>query len=276
MEWKRRGDDSIPAMSNLDDLLSAERLASIESGLRELCQPFFETSIVVVRDVKRIPLKIVDANDELEQDHLESSCDGLRFFRPVDIYSDNVVHAQGLLAVTRTLQQLEGFGSITHRRFGQYSLLHVDVKIFWQLLRILYSYPGLVGMRHDLFLVFGFWHAYQYAHIALWNEFRHTFLAPAFFTLFPVEKLMQRPRLSQSSTFFTWLRMSYPSFRDALRTARRTVKQRVLSWQREYVQAVRQGQEVEKINPHLAMYIHINLHTLSSSAFHVFRIIEVH
>ena len=83
---------------------------------------------MVVRDVKRIPLKIVDANDELEQVHLESSCDGLRFFRPVDIYSDNVVHAQGLLAVTRTLRQLEGFGSITHRRFGQYSLLHVDVK----------------------------------------------------------------------------------------------------------------------------------------------------
>src|SRR5215467_10383649 len=73
-----------------------------------------------------------------------------------------------------------------------------------------------------------------------------------------------RPRLSQSSTFFTWLRMSYPSFRDDLLTARRTVKQRVLSWQREYVQAVRQGQEVEKkINPHLALYIHItNLHTL--------------
>src|SRR5215831_21299622 len=58
--------------------------------------------------------------------------------------------------------------------------------------------------------------------------------------------------------------MSYPSFRDDLRTARRNVKQRVLSWQREYVQAVRQGQEVEKkINPHLAMYVHItNLHTL--------------
>ena len=74
--------------------------------------------VVVVRDVKRIPLKIVDANDELEQVHLESSCDGLRFFRPVDIYSDNVVHAQGLLAVTRTLQQLEGFGSNTHRRLG--------------------------------------------------------------------------------------------------------------------------------------------------------------
>ena len=68
MEWKRRGDDSIPAMPNLDDLLSVERLGSIESGLRELCQPFFDTSVVVVRDVKRIPLKIVDANDELEQE----------------------------------------------------------------------------------------------------------------------------------------------------------------------------------------------------------------
>src|SRR5215467_9773934 len=95
----------------------------------------------------------------------------LLIFIPITLFMHRVY------SLLRGLQQLEGFGSNTHRRFGQYSLLHVDVKIFWQLLRILYSYPGLVGMRHDLFLVFGFWHAYQYAHIALWNDFRHTFLA---------------------------------------------------------------------------------------------------
>ena len=69
--WNGNDVAMIPSQQpNVDELLSVERLASIESGLRELCQPFFETSVVVVRDVKRIPLKIVDANDELEQDHL--------------------------------------------------------------------------------------------------------------------------------------------------------------------------------------------------------------
>ena len=92
----------------------------------------------------------------------------------------------------------------------------------------MYSYPGLVGLRHDLFLVFGLWHPYHYSHIALWHEFRFSFLGPAYFLLFPDHKLMNRPKLTQSATFFMWLRMSYPRFKEKLLAAIATVKKRLL------------------------------------------------
>jgi hypothetical protein len=65
----------------------------------------------------------------------------------------------------------------------------------------LYCYGGMAGIR-DLFLCFGFWHAYHYGHVAIWNQYRATFLAPAFWALFPNQKLLRRPKLVQSSTFF--------------------------------------------------------------------------
>ena len=166
--------------------------------------------------VLRVPLKITAPVDDRESLHLSQSHDGLRHFVPVDIYSDNIIAIEGLISVLHTLQLQEGFGSQQHRRYGKYSLLHVDVKIFWQLVRMLYAYPGLVGIRHDLFLVFGLWHAYHYAHVAIWNEFRATFLGSAFFKVFPDQKLMQRPKLTHSTTFFTWIRLAYPLFKDKL------------------------------------------------------------
>ena len=230
MAWRRqRSGDTIPALPHLDELFAQEHFESLVTELNHLAQPFFNTSVVFLRDVRRIPLKMVESDDDLEQVHLDESSDGLRYFFPVDIYSHNITAIDGLVSVLEILQQQEGFGSLGHRRAGRYSLLHVDVKIFWQLLRMLYSYPGLVGMRHDLFLLFGFWHAYHYAHVALWNEFRHTFLGPAFFSLFPDHKLMQRPKLTQSSTFFMWLRLAYPMLKEKLVASLATLKQRVIT-----------------------------------------------
>src|SRR5689334_14370432 len=99
--------------------------------------------------------------------------------------------------------------------FRQYSLLHVDVKIYWQIFRMLYSYPMLDPIRHDLLLCFGLWHPYHYAYVAAWRANRSTFLGPAYFMLYPDHKLMDRPLLSQSATFFLWLRISYPSFKKS-------------------------------------------------------------
>ena len=48
-------------------------------------------------------------------------------------------------------------------------------------------------VRHDLFLCFGLWHADNYAHVALWHEFRATFLADVFWAIFPNQKLLRRP-----------------------------------------------------------------------------------
>jgi len=73
-------------------------------------------------------------------------------------------------------------------------------------------------------LFFGFWHPFLYGHVSIWNEFRSTFLAPAFFTLFPTQMLLFRPKLVQSSTFFSWLRLSYPLFRAKLMAAIETTR----------------------------------------------------
>ena len=192
------------------------------------------------------------------------SSDGLRFFHPVDIYPENVQSRIGLIDVLHRLQVLEGFGNPDHRRFGSYSLLHADVAIFWHAVRLLYCYTGMAPLRQDLFLGLGFWHPYLYAHVAIWNEFRHTFLAPAFFLLFPNQTLLRRPRLSHSSTFFTWLRLAYPEIRPLLSAALSDTQKQMMMFEIDHVRAIRDGKVLgTKINPFRARYIHLlNLHTL--------------
>ena len=101
------------------------------------------------------------------------SFDLLHFF-PVDIYPENIVAHRGLLQAFRRLQLLEGLGVEDHKRFGSYSLLHVDVKSIGTCYD--FSIVTLVWLLFDdLFLVFALWHAYSYAHVALWAEFRAPF-----------------------------------------------------------------------------------------------------
>ena len=251
-------------MPHLDELLTEEHFRSLLMKFTELAHPYLMESVSYTRDVRRIPLKYDQPTDEKEQIHLQSSYDGLRLFVPVNIHAANISTIDGLMNVVHILQDLEGFDSHEHRRHGKYSLLHVDCKIYWQLLRMLYSFPGLVGMRHDLFLVFGFWHAYHYANIALWHEFRYTFLGPAYFTIFPDQKLLHRPKLTQSATFFMWLRLAYPHFKEQLQRSLATMKARVLSWALENARAIAHGERIEtKDNPSLPPYIHLlNLHAL--------------
>src|SRR3569623_2511798 len=77
---------------------------------------------------------------------------------------------------------------------------------------------------HDLFLFLGPWHIYMYSHGVVWSQFRSSYLAAAFFLLFPTQNLFFRPKLVTSSTFFTWLRASYPSFRKQLITTLNCLK----------------------------------------------------
>ena len=114
--------------------------------------------------------------EEERNAHLQASYDGLKHFVPVDIYSHNITAVKGLLHVLKILQNIEGFGDTEHAWVGHYSFSRCK-----NLLDVLYNYPSMAGVRHDLFLIFGFWHAYHYAHIALWDEFRSTFLAKCFF-----------------------------------------------------------------------------------------------
>ena len=131
-------------------------------------------------------------------------------------------------------------------------------------------------MRHDLILVFGLWHAYSYGHLVVWNESRHTFLAPAFFMLFPDQKLMRRPNLTTSSIFFTWLRLAYPRFKADLYTALAAVKQKMLDWRTPILQVL-QGEGVNlQANPYRMQYLHLsNLQFYLNSPFLVSRIMVV-
>ena len=109
------------------------------------------------------------------------------------------------------LARLACTDSDAYRIWRASELLNIDDRVntpssmlMWRssLFRELYCYPALAGIRHDLFLIFGFWHAYHYSYVALWDEFRATFLAKAFWLLYPTHKLMRRPKNTQSSTFF--------------------------------------------------------------------------
>jgi hypothetical protein len=132
---------------------------------------------------------------------------------------------------------------------------------------MLYSYSGMAPIRHDLFLIFRFWHAYQYSHIAVWNAFRATVLADAFFTLFPTQKLLSKPRLVQNATFFTWLRLCYPAFREnlsrALKLSAAKLIESDLRFCKELSNSTRQLSKIRKNNLNRAAYIHLfNLQTL--------------
>jgi len=167
-------------------LLAKEEHIPLVTSLRTISRLRFERSVVYSRAVRRIPVKLPVLDDVEESKHLEASYyDGLKLFYPVDLYRDNIVATDGLLKNFQRVQNFSGFGLKDHPRAGSYSFLLVDVAVFWQLLRPLYSYTGMARIRHDLFLIFGLWHAYNYSHVALWTEFRATFLAPAFFAIFP-------------------------------------------------------------------------------------------
>ena len=60
-------------------------------------------------------------------------------------------------------------------------------------------------------------------------------LDPHFLDLFPDDNLMRRPKLLQSSTFFTWMRLCYPAIRDDLQQAVLTAKQELLGLQRDHI-----------------------------------------
>ena len=103
-------------------------------------------------------------------------------------------------------------------------MILADVSVFWMLLRVIYAYPQMAPIRNDLYLFLGPWHNYHYGTIAVWMEFRSTFLGPAFFALFPTDLPKYRMSLSKSIVFFQWLRRAYPHFKVNLKEAISTSK----------------------------------------------------
>ena len=96
-----------------------------------------------------------------------------------------------------------------------------------------------------------------YAYIAAWRANRSTFLGPAYFMLYPDHKLMDRPLLSQSATFFLWLRISYPSFKEKLVDAIGLMKKKVQDWALDNAMRLVRGSADGGVNLDLAKYVHL-------------------
>jgi len=107
-------------------------------------------------------------------------------------------------------------------------------------MHMLYGVGGMQPFLNNVFFLFGIWHAYMYAHTALWDYFRYSFLADAFFALFPKTTLLRKPKLFKSSEFLTWLRISYAEFRDELRET-------VIELQLDYLMAERELPRFKKV-----------------------------
>jgi len=235
LSYTMRGDLPVQAMPELESIFSMKELSLLVTRLSEISIHQFETSITFVRDVRRVPLKSSSESKE-ELQHQSQSFDGLGRFYPYDIYPSNIALREGLLEALARIQAIDEFGLADSSRPGKYSILLADVAIFWQLFRLLYIFTGFAPIRHDLFLFLGLWHTYQHCHKLIWSEFRSTFLADSFFTLFPNDSLLFAPKLLQSQTFFHYLRLSFPSWRGVLLSTISTTKKLMLKEQMEFLE----------------------------------------
>jgi hypothetical protein len=62
----------------------------------------------------------------------------------------------------------------------------------------------------------GLWHNYKHANLLIYKFFARSFFAPLFHSIWPGVTFYATGKLTQISQIFTWLRMSYPSWKDAL------------------------------------------------------------
>ena len=150
-----------------------------------------------------------------------------------------------------------GAGDADHVRHGLYSFLLLDVSTYWMLVRLLYVFPCFAPIRNDLYVVFGFWHPYSYGNVAVWSCFQDTFIGTAFFHLFPSQKLLRRPKLIKMSTFFTWLRLCYTSFRQFLIDTLSHLRLLSLQFDINMVKDCEAGVSLAPSNPYRSRLIHL-------------------
>ena len=138
------------------------------------------------------------------------------------------------------------------------------MSLYNSLSHIIYALDAMQHARQNVFMLFGIWHAYMYGHVAIWDCFRAHFLADAFFALFPTTTLLRKPSLFKSSIFFTWLRVSYPKFREDLLATLEQLKKEYLD-----LDKANPRQEHEIVGAR-SRFIHcLNLYTLLEFAIPV-------
>jgi len=247
-----------PAMPPLAFFLSDNNFNRLVEDLLKVPFHIYPFAISTQRQVRRIPVK-PSAITPAEEVHLRKSYDGLLYFEPYDIYSSNIQAYRGLITSLAACSAIDGFGTAGEIRPGHYSCILLDVSTFWMAFRLLYSFTGLIPILHDVFVFLGPFHIYMYSYVAAWNLFRSSYLAGAFFALFPDQSIYFRPSLTKSSTFFTWLRVSYPFFRQQLHFTLNTLKHLSLLYDVQRTVLLRRRQVIP---PNYLRERYVRLHNL--------------
>ena len=222
MKKVTKDNNILPATPPFVTLVDDKALQHLSHRLSSISHYHYDIAECVRRDVRRVPLK-PNGLDDKEVAHLSLSSDGLRFFHPYTLYPDNCQSSTGLLAVLGQLTKLQDMGSPDCR---SYSVINVDVSLYNMFMHMMYGIAGMQPFLNNVFFLYGTLtctHTPRYGIGSDWH-----FL----FALFPKTILMRKPSLFKSSVFFTWLRISYPDFRDELR-------ERLIEFQLEYLS--RQG-----------------------------------
>ena len=81
----------------------------------------------------------------------------------------------------------------------------------------MYDRSGVgVSMRNWLCVTLGVWHPYKQANNVLWNHFGPRFLAPYYNHMVPGANFSKKAKLVTIITYFTYMRLAYPSLKPDL------------------------------------------------------------
>ena len=81
-----------------------------------------------------------------------------------------------------------------------------------------------LAMRSWLTVTLGTWHPYKQATQVVWKHWSKRVFAPLFHDLIPNANFNPNAKLATVATFFTYVRLAYPHFKDQLTAARTECK----------------------------------------------------
>ena len=176
---------------------------------------------------------------KLKTEYLRTRCansrDGLHRMYPFDIWEHNIGANLGLMSVIR-----KAIDEHHVLKDSNYHVWVVDINIFNRLLKVR-SFPVCLNIQYrclfcqfvydhsgigkvfgrKVHITLGLWHNFKQASIILWRRFSLDFIGPLFHHMFPgVQFFAQNPKLVHVTTMLTYIRMSYPSWKDDLQNLR--------------------------------------------------------
>ena len=119
---------------------------------------------------------------------------------------------------------------IDFRSASKYTQLLVDVNLFWRILKIFNNIPSLNHYRQSIFLTLGIWHCHKQMKEVIWQYWMGPWLGQAWHALFPRSRVFTKiSKLSQLTTFLTWLRHAWKEIKDLHSTILEAIEQQYAS-----------------------------------------------